>query len=77
MTKLNHLKLINVCFFKWTYNFFFIMLAVLVVSEFSTTGVKKVKVCAILSEIVHIKEPLLLIERVAHVMGAASFLLTI
>ena len=37
------------------------------------TGVTKAVVCAILSGMVHIKEPLLLIERVAYV-AAAGFL---
>ena len=42
-------------------------------SQCSTTGVTKAVVCAILSGMVHIKEPLLLPERVAYVV-AAGFL---
>ena len=42
-------------------------------NQCSTTGVAKAVVCAILSGMVHIKEPLLLIEKSRHV-AAAGFL---
>ena len=43
-------------------------------SQCSMTGVTNAMVCAILSGMVHIKEPLLLIERIDSVVAAAGFL---
>ena len=42
-------------------------------SQCSTTGVTKAVVCAILSGMVHIKEPLLLIGKSSHVVAAGFF----
>ena len=43
-------------------------------SQSSMTRITKVLVCAVLSGMVHIKDPLLLMERIAKVVAAAGFL---